>query len=236
MLDAQSGGRVLYATANLTVSNLTVQNGNVAGNNDGGGIYVTSGGSSLVLSNTVVQTNTHRTLRRRGVCGHWRRTVHRQHPVHRQHAAGSFGGGGVYFQNSMATPRALHHRRYVYGQHRVEWLEQWRGRAGLGGRRLLTRTTFLSNTVQNGGSGAVRIASSRSLTVTDSAFTNNRSVAGNGGALNTTGGSLITNTTFTGNTAVNGSGAYLSSATNPQQWVNVLLAASSSARARPFMW
>lgn len=53
VLDAQSSGRVIYATTPVTVSNLTVQNGNNISN--GGGAYF---GSTATLSGTQFISNT----------------------------------------------------------------------------------------------------------------------------------------------------------------------------------
>ena len=53
VIDAAGGGRVIFATQNLTVTALTLQNGNVAGN--GGGLLA---GAALVLSSVDVYSNT----------------------------------------------------------------------------------------------------------------------------------------------------------------------------------
>ncbi len=56
VLDANHTGRVIYATAPITVENLTLQNGTVNGvNSRGGGLYANQ---AVVVSNTKLLTNT----------------------------------------------------------------------------------------------------------------------------------------------------------------------------------
>lgn len=220
VLDAQTAGRVIFATAPVTVSNLTAQNGN--SNNDGGGAYF---GNSVALVGSRIRSSTAGSGG--GVFAAGAASVIGSAL---QDNSSGFGGGLVaagtlaisatHFLNNSATGGAG--GAFAAGPVTVTGTI-FEGNAttliAAGGGLYANSTLairdsqFLSNSVlyaSNGGGGAY---ANGAASVTDSVFQGNRVIANyegpNGGGLLANGTLAISGTRFIANFAdLNGGGIY----------------------------
>jgi uncharacterized repeat protein (TIGR01451 family) len=210
-LDAVNGGRVIYASAPLTMSTLTTQNGNTTGNGggalfeldatlleatftnnvsangEGGGAWV---GGAAVFSNTAFLSNT---------ANSWAGGVVIYGPaqvtgsVFQNNQALTNDGGGAWFDNtaSVTGTAFISNTAFSIG-----------GGAWFNSAASVTGTTFISNTATTGG-GAYFFGTA---SVTGGVFQNNQALNFTGGGATFNGTASVTGATFTSNTAANAGG------------------------------
>ena len=188
ILDAQSGGRVLYATNPLTLINLTLQNGlwNIAGQN-GGGAYFSG---AATLSNTHILSNT--TTNFAGGA-YFAATATISGGSFRHNQSGGFAGG--FWANSTLT---LNDTQVLSNTANSN--------AAAGGVAIgfatINNVRFQGNLSHGGTGGFYAFAG---VNVTNTQFINNTALAGGAGALYlpNASNSRIVNSLFAGNTASN---------------------------------
>lgn len=230
ILDAQGGGRVINASAELTLIDLTVQRGNYSTSGNGGGLYAStavtltnvsfltntanggSGGGAMVSSATLngglFQNNTASS----NGGGLWSAAFALTDTRFISNTAGQSGGGalggpatlnGGLFQNNRADSQG----GGLY--------------AGGGGTLSLSGTQFLSNTATNTGGGLVAVGNP--TIVIGGLFQNNQSASAAGGGLHAADSFELTGTRFLDNAAeTTGGGLYHGSGTG--RVVNALFA------------
>ena len=216
-LDAQSGGRVIFATAPVTVANLTVQNG--TGTTYGGGIYA---GQALALSDVLVLSNT--AVSGGGAFGNVSVTVSGGR-FENNIASGEGGGlravgattvtGATFVGNTAATAGGalFDSGATVANTLFVSNSTGGAGSAGGGyfnGIAALTNVTFTLNAAGSAGGGGAVFANAAAL-VGGAFVSNTASFAGGGVYFN--GAASLTGTRIEGNTATanRGGGAYFNS-------------------------
>lgn len=213
ILDAQSLGRVIYATQPLTVRDLTVQHGNVAGQN-GGGIYTLSqitldgvkvyqnqvtnvfsgnngggglyaGGAAILIDSVFLENSSSRFA---GGVWIWGSLTLTNTQVLNNHA-GNSGGGGVTIGHSTLDGGLFRGNISTGG-----------GSGGLYayGGATATGTQFIDNHGNNGGAGALYLQFGNSRIVNALFAGNNSSNDGSAMAIPTTGTVDIINATITG--------------------------------------
>jgi hypothetical protein len=235
VIDAAGGGRVIFATQNLTVTALTLQNGNAAG--AGGGLLA---GAALVMSRVDVFSNTatgangggvfatdgvivtggiFRANRCTGACSggglgsdSGPLVVTGAHFI--DNTAGE-NGGGVYGAASLALTGAT-----FVGN--VAALGVGGGMWHSGASSEIVNSTFAGNSAGSYGGGAFF---SGNTSLVDTAFTGN--TASEGGGAEFDGAAALTATTFISNSAALGGGALFYNA-YPRQVVNSLFAANTA--------
>jgi uncharacterized repeat protein (TIGR01451 family) len=223
VIDANSGGRVLFATMALTVSNITLQRGNIGGSGItcpdagcGGGVWAQG---ALTLSNVQVLSNTASNGGGARAGGAVMATNSRFENNSSTVGAGgglytastlwltdthfisnmaSIGGGGARAGDAvMATNSRFENNRstnwYGGGLYAVSTL--W-----------LTNTHFISNTASSVGGGTF---AGGAATAVNSRFENNSSTGSYAGGLHANSTLWLTNTHFISNTAsIGGGGAF----------------------------
>lgn len=232
-LDAQGLGRVISATAALTVENLTVQHGIAAKLQNGGGAYfgdaatVTgttfisntagySGGAyfnnvATITSSTFLSNTAGNSGNGRGGGAWFHNTATITGTTFLSNTAG-YIGGGAYFEGAATITNTTFTSNTAISQSSG-------GGAYFGGPATVTGTTFSGNTARFDGGGA---SFNSSANVTGTTFNGNMTNGVGGGAI-FYGTTVVTNTTFTSNTAYYGGGVSVSGA-NAKQLVNVLFA------------
>ncbi len=216
-LDAQGSGRVVNATAALTLTDLTVQNGNRSGT--GGGVNA-SAGAPLVLNNVNVFSNTSGTSNGGGVYAGNSLTV-TGGLFENNRCTGSCYGGGLYAGSTLAVTGtqfisnsavmrggavnavgATTLTNAVFENNGATSGSALGGGLYMGNSTVtLTNTVFAGNTAGNLGAGAYFLAPA---TVVGGQFQNNRIVAptyGAGGGLYANSAVMVTGTLFLSNTA-----------------------------------
>lgn len=190
ILDAQSGGRVLYINGVAgDISNLTLQNGNITGS--GGGIFASSGltlTSVQVISNTASGTGG-------GVFVGAAATINGG--TFQRNLSLSNSGGALFISGPLAMTNALvANNASPFG-------------SGAGLRAASTATIsgsqFISNTAVNPG-GGIRV--NLAITLTNSTFMSNTS-GESGGGLRANANATIIGGSFIANTADEGGGAFV---------------------------
>lgn len=189
-LDGGDAHRVLTASSNnLTLTNLTVQNGRVT-NQNGGGIY---NFGTLTLQNTRVLSNTAVNGGGAAIFNAGELTV--QNSEISGNTADSVGGGIYGWTNTAVT---VTHSLIAHNE----------GNQGGGiyslGMAVLTNSTIQDNFAPVFGGGLVMF--SGSMTLDGVTISGNQSDGYTGGVLNNWGSLTITNSTISGNTAPNYSG------------------------------
>ena len=171
VLDAATGGRVVYATAALTLRDLTVRNGrSTILNENGGGIYATT---DLTLQGVTVEGN--QVSNTSGVTGGGGiftagGTLTVAASVLRQNASSNFGGGFLAFSTLVMTDSQV--------------VDNTSGNSAGGGLAVSPATitgSLFSGNVAGGGSGALYANSGGSIS--RSRFIANRGNGGGGGAI-----------------------------------------------------
>jgi hypothetical protein len=203
VLDAQAGGRVIFATAPVTISGLTVQNGRAGTNNDGGGVFVAPSASSVTISATQILSNT--AGRSGGGVAISGTTASRVSALFidttlRANTALTNGGGIVASTNTTVT---LSNAQFI-----TNTAGQDGGGAFLDGRVDDSGSTFAQNfaggTAINRGAGGLY---ARSATLTNTQFLTNTAVSFGGGLIMLD--ELVMNGgLFAGNTALRAGGLY----------------------------
>ncbi|MCB0052507.1 MAG: cadherin-like beta sandwich domain-containing protein, partial [Caldilinea sp.] len=216
-LDAQSGGRVIYATVPVTIANLAVQNG--SGATYGGGIYA---GQSLALSDVQVLSNT--AVSGGGAFANASATVTGGR-FENNTTSGDGGGlravgaatvtGATFVGNTAATAGGalFDTGSTVANTNFVGNSTVITGSAGGGyfnGIAALTNVTFTLNTAGSAGGGGAVFANAAAL-LGGEFVSNTAAYAGGGAYFN--GAASLTGTRIDGNTATadRGGGAYFNS-------------------------
>jgi predicted outer membrane repeat protein len=193
ILDAQSGGRVLlFSGVDGTISNLTVQNGNI--NDNGGGINASN---ALTLTDVTIISNTASNGNGGGV--YVPGAAQMSGVVFQNNRSNNGGGGGLYANGTLALTDTLFLSNAALG----------RG----GGANVETSATvnggvFQNNISTQGGGGLYSDSSLVALTGTQ--FLGNIGIQG-GGVYLDSGTNRVVNTLFARNVASNtlGAGLYL---------------------------
>jgi hypothetical protein len=223
VIDANSGGRVIYATAALTVSNITLQRGAINGSGAtcpnagcGGGVWAQG---ALSLSNVQVLSNTAR------YDGGGAATIGAVTAVasrFENNASTNNRGGGLsagaalsltnteFFSNTSlfsgggafvsGATKAVDSQ---FENNRTRSVEGDGGGLYVNSSLRLTNTHFLSNTARGQGGGVV---AQGAATAVESRFENNRSLIGNGGGLFAVSTLNLSASFFLGNGASQGGG------------------------------
>jgi uncharacterized repeat protein (TIGR01451 family) len=223
VIDANSGGRVLFATVALTVSNITLQRGNIGGSGTlcpgagcGGGVWAQG---ALTLSNVQVLSNTANSFGG-GAYASGAATVANSR-FENNHAEGPGGGLAINSTLLVTNTHFLSNTAYGAGGGAIasgavtaanSRFENNRSTGNDGGglytfsTLLLTNTHFISNTASSFGGGARAVGA---VTAANSRFENNRSTGNAGGGLYADSTLWLTNTHFISNTARgDGGGVY----------------------------
>jgi hypothetical protein len=199
-LNALAGGRVVYATVGITLTDLTLRNGNI--NGDGGGVYA---GGALTLTNTTLYGNV---ASRYGGGVYVLGDALVQGSLFQQNAgtsAASLGGGAVFSSTSslngtqfISNTLAGNSMLTVCGT-----AASCGGGAYFYGPATTTNVTFNGNTAVRGGGAYF----AKAAVVINGLFHGNTSPSNRGGGAYFQNAATITNGLFSANTATNGAGA-----------------------------
>jgi uncharacterized repeat protein (TIGR01451 family) len=219
-IDANSGGRVIFATTALTVSNITLQRGAISGSGFtcpeagcGGGVWAQG---ALTLSNVHVLSNTARYTG--GGAAAEDAVTAANSRFENNRSTDSAGGGltalstlwltNTHFLSNTASivgggALAIGAVTAVNSRFENNRTDGQGGGLYAESTLWLTNTHFISNTASSDGGGAYAFDA---VTAANSRFENNRSTDSNGGGLYTNSTLLLTNTHFISNTASFGGG------------------------------
>ncbi|MCB0114458.1 MAG: DUF11 domain-containing protein, partial [Caldilineaceae bacterium] len=197
-LDALQSGRVISSTADLTVQDLTVQNGyltaaNAAGH--GAGIHA---GQSITLSGVVLYNNAAGGSNARGGGVYVGGEAVITGTAFLSNTADSGGGIMVAGAATITATNFISNTAWAGG-----------GIYALGASALV-QTDFVGNRATGAAGGGAYINGAASIT--DATFTRNETGGSGGGLWTNNGTTVLTGTTFLSNTADYGGGAYLSDA------------------------
>ncbi len=190
-------------TPTATISGMTIRFGNATGSDNGGGIAVTTSGSSLTLNDCVISDNAVNGIGG-GLYVASGTTLVANRTTVRNNTSG-FRGGGIANSGTLTVTNSTfsaNNTSGVFGG----------GIDNNGGTLTVTNSTFAANTVNstNGGGGGIVNPSGGTLTVTNSTFFANTAngPGGVGGGIGNGGTLTLTNSTFFANTAngMNGTG------------------------------
>ena len=224
ILDAAGGGRVIFASQDLTVTAMTLQNGNAAG--VGGGLMA---GAALVLSsvNVVSNTATGAWANGGGVFATDGAAV--TGGIFRANRCVGYCSGGAIGSNSGPL--------VVSDAHFINNTAGYNGGGVYGWAALsLTAATFVGNVAVNGEGGAVVNFNGAPIVIAKSTFEHNRAFSTGGGVRLYT-SATVTGSTFTGNSAGTAAAGPISEST--PMWLGPLspatrraVAAAHSSRTR----
>jgi hypothetical protein len=198
-LDAQGAGRVIFASAALTVSDLTVQNGKwTVGIENGGGIYA---GQPITLRHVILYNNIVTGANgggsySNGGAAYFADTASVTASTFISNTAGDGSGGGADFERS-ASVNATAFTSNTAGFGAGAYFSYY-------SPGYVNASTFTGNTASHGGGGAL-FGSMANVNVTT--FTGNTSADIGGGAW-FKGTADVRATSFTSNTAIGGGGAF----------------------------
>jgi len=215
-LDAQLGGRVVYANVAATLEGFTVTRGSISG--DGGGIYAAN---ALTLTNMTMYSNTssgngggiyasgevtltsgaftNNTSSSSGGGGYFNSTAMLTATTFTSNTSSSNGGGGYFNSTALLTATTFTRNTASSGG----------GGTYFNNNANITYTTFLSNTAGAYG-GGMRVGSNRHLFLAYSTLSGNTASGNYGGGIFVNGSNFvtITHSTLSQNTANSGGGAY----------------------------
>jgi uncharacterized repeat protein (TIGR01451 family) len=214
IIDASQSGRTIYATAALTVTNITLQRGSI--NSSGGGLYTIS---ALWLTNTNFISNTALGFGG-GAYAYGAVTVSGSRFENNHSAESLRSGGGLYANSSLwltdtkfisNTATESGGGAYAWGTATVisSWFENNRSTGMSGGGMYANQTLLLidshiiGNMALAPGGG---IFAGQAVTATGNRFEKNDSTGGVGGGLYTASTLRLTDTLFISNTAAFGGG------------------------------
>jgi uncharacterized repeat protein (TIGR01451 family) len=233
IVDGGSAGRVFSSTSDITLANLTLQNGRTTG--DGSGLY-TSG--ALTLTNVAVLSNT---AQNSGGGAYASGAATLSGGLFQNNRSTSSFGGGLYAFNTLTLTGTQFISNtaswdgggaYALGAATLSGGLFQNNQSNVSGSGLcanntltLTGTQFISNTASGAGGGAY---ANGSATLSGGLFQNNQSTGDNGGGLYANNTLTLTGTQFISNTASSNGGGVYQSSSGTGRLVNALFARNTA--------